>query len=55
MIDIGWQWPGQGEGLYNCTLFNKARIWEISIVVVNIDTSVKFEEIYEFRDKIARG
>lgn len=46
-------WSGGKDSTTVLSLI-KQEYGEIPVVVVNIDTSVKFDEIYEFRDKIVR-
>jgi 3'-phosphoadenosine 5'-phosphosulfate sulfotransferase (PAPS reductase)/FAD synthetase len=51
---IALAWTGGKDSTTNLHLLRELSGGQVPIPVLNIDTSVKFKEIYEFRDRLAR-
>jgi phosphoadenosine phosphosulfate reductase len=51
---IALAWTGGKDSTTTLHLLRELGKGKVSIPVLNIDTSVKFKEIYEFRDRLAR-
>src|SRR4030042_4473650 len=52
--EIAVAWTGGKDSTTTLHLLKELGGGKVTIPVLNIDTSVKFKEIYEFRDRLAR-